>query len=239
MGDVAAFSCICEEDAWLLDQYLTEVERLDIPFGMHMDRCSAETKLRIENHPLCFGTTVQDDPKREYTEQDKQAIFDMLYKSGRRRRWALHWDVDEIWDKDAPDKLRAIINRSEDLLYVKWVNCWGDLEHIRVDTVFASSRRVKLYNISQGRRWLFDHPITYGCKMVGDEGLVKHGAGVHADLDLVCLHTGLMTRELREFHKARWDRILTTAVGNNPLGFWEYCVREADFPPTVIPNPYR
>ncbi len=237
---VIAFSSICEEDAIWIDQYLAEVERLGIKFAINFDRCSRELKNRMVFHPnfaYCFN---HDDHSKEYTEQDKQKVFDYVqYRGGKK--WALHWDMDEIWAKDTPDKLMALASRSEDYLRTSWINLWGDKEHIRNDGpggLCSSARRVKLYNVSNGRRWKFDHPITYGCKLMDAEGNCPHGNGVLGETDIDCLHTGLMTRELREQHSARWDRIYGKAVGENPYGFWKQLLDEGNNPPTIYPNTY-
>lgn len=204
---------------------------------MHFDRCSADTKALVQGHGWCFGVTSQDDLATEYTEKHKQAPFDLLQNSGRFD-WVVYQDIDEIWEKEAPDKLRSILGRPENHLKVHWVNCWGDLQHIRVDTLFANAPRVKAYNVANGNRWRFDHAITHGCKLLDSQGNTAVNLMVCGKIDLVCLHYGLMTRELREMHKARWDRIYTKAVGNNPYGFWDYCLDEENYPPTVIENPY-
>lgn len=230
----AAFIEICEEDGWLTSQLTAEVERLDMPFAVHFDRCGDELKDRLRKHPLCVGS-VHQDSLIEYTEQHKQAVFDLL-ATQHRWHWLIQWNIDEIWEKDAPEKLRAVtkMHPKPDYLQVQWVNCWGDLEHVRVDGQFEKSLRVKLYNVSGDQRWYFDHPITHGCKLVG----VSREATL-AVTDLVCLHTGLMTRKLREQHKARWDRIYSKAVGNNPYHFWNYCLDEENYPPVITANTYR
>lgn len=235
----AAFTEICEEDQVWIPQYLAEVERLGMPFGIYLDRCSLDTKALFIDHPLRVVWVSQDDPTLEYTEQHKQTVFDALAKTAEFR-WLVHWNIDEVWERDAPRKLAWNADRDEDYLMVQWVNCWEDQAHVRIDGQFYYSKRVKFYNVSDGRRWKFDHPITHGCKLVGADGVPQHDSQVKSGHShLVCLHTGLMTRELRELHKARWDRIYTTAVGNNPYKFWDYCLNEAEYPATVVPNPYR
>lgn len=239
---MCAFTPFCEEDAHWLDQYMEECERINIPFVLHFDRCSTKTKDRVLTSSigkrLCADHTVQDNMDKEYTEQDKQEAMNRV--KAMEFLWALHWDIDEVWEKDVRAKFEDVVNnRTEDYLKVAWVNCWNDPEHIRVDTQFNRPPRVKLYNLQRGRKWKFDHPIIYGCKLMDNKGNTPHHYGTCGDTDIVCLHQGLMTRELREFHKARWDRILTTAVGNNQYGFWNLCLDEVNHPPTVVPNPYR
>jgi hypothetical protein len=235
---LCAFTPFVEEDSHWLNQYLAEVARLDIPFAVHFDRCTAETKRRVQSHPNFVGSTEQDDPTKEYDEQHKQGVLDLV--RGLHYDWELHWDIDETWERDTPGKLEALAGINADYVRVHWVNCWGDARHVRVDGVFASSWRVKLYNLQARRAWRFDHPITYGCKLIDNQGKVMSGVGTADRLDIACLHHGLTTRELREFHKARWDRIYSTALRGdpNPLGFWNLCLDEVNHPPEVIPNPY-
>lgn len=235
---VIAFTPFCEDDAWLLPQYLNEMERLGINFVVHFDRCSAATKLQVLNHHLCIGYRSQDNLHLEYTEQHKQKIFDLV-TSLNRYKWALHWDIDEVWEKAAPDKLDALLFSEADYLRVAWVNTWGDMQHIRIDPPnFQGIRRVKLYNISEGRKWKFDHAVTYGCKLMDTNGNCPDDNAAIGETSLVCLHTGLMTRELRLKHKERWDRVYGTAIGRNPYQFWDYCLDEVAHPPTIIKNPY-
>jgi hypothetical protein len=234
--DVCAFTSICQEDDVWIDLYLSEIERLDLPFAIHFDRCSKETKERL-THPLRVGWTAQDDPNIEFTEQHKQSVLNVVARHRRKFDWALAWDVDEAWEKDAPRKLKAI--RSDaDYLLCRWVNLWGDDRHIRVDGPFCNSKRVKFYSLRHRNtlRWRFDHPITNGAKLcnLGDMP-VRTDQG---ELDLVCLHRGLMTRELRLQHKERWDRIYSTAVGENPYGIWKLACDEENYPPAVERNPY-
>lgn len=241
---VGAFITTCEEDVRWAAQLLAEVERMGIPFSVHFDRCSQSTVDGMALHHLCVGYTRQDDPSVEYTEMHKQGALDILSREGFD--WALHWDADETWEKLGPTKLQDVVAKHDaaDYLKVLWLNLWGDKDHIRVDTLFNHPPRVKLYNLQHDvrtgarRRWMFDHKITYGCKMADKDGRPMNGVGDCVQTDLACLHHGNMTREMREFHKARWDRIYTQAVGNNPYGFWNYQLDEVNHPPTVIDNLY-
>lgn len=229
-----AFTAVCEEDAWYAPQYLAEAERLGIPFAIHFDRCTPRTLRAFVRHRLCVGYTFQPDSGEEFTEQHKQKVFDLAASKGPR--WMLGWDVDETFERDAPQKFAEIADRTDaDLIDFRWVNLWDDPGHIRTDTIFSGGHRSNLY--SSRLNWKFDHPITNGAKAVAPSGKVKKDVRV-AKSDLVCLHWGMMTLELRKQHKARWDRIYTKAVGNNPFGFWSYALDEETYPPTVSENPY-
>lgn len=233
---IAAFTTICEEDTCWIDNYLKEVERLEMPFAIHLDRCSDLTKERFTRHPLCIGCTVQDNLKLEYTEQHKQGVFDILCDKGYS--WGLSWDIDETYAKDAPELLPDIEQLPFDLIDTKWINLWGDTQHIRLDGPFSTGHRIKFYRLTGGKRWKFDHPITYGCKLVAPDGTTPHDYGkVGSCMDFVCIHWGLMTPELRQLHLDRWNRIYTKAVGANPYGFWNYTV-DASIEPLIVPNPY-
>lgn len=233
--DFATYLTICEEDAHWIPQYLAGMERMDLPFGVYFDRCSGDTKRRLTDHPLCLASVSQDDPAIEYDEMAKQNAFDALLK--HRPRWIIYTDSDELWERDAPAKFSELLKMKCDYARGFWVNCWDDLEHVRVDTIFCGAKRVKFYNVQDNRRWRFDHKITNGAKLIGGDGLPTPYAK-KGETDIVCLHTGLMTHELRVQHKARWDRIYTAAVGANPYGFWNYCLDYETYPPKIEPNPY-
>lgn len=222
---ICAFTSICEEDHCWIDQYLMESERLGIKFAMHFDRCSDGTKHKILSHRNCIDHTYQDNKSIEFNERHKQRIFHKIYENQYRGgfyTWAMAWDIDETYEQCALQKIMVLENQTlrTDHAQVKWVNLWGDSSTIRTDRHYSSGHRVKFYNLSSGN-WIFDHPITNGCKLVGRRArpLLK--------MDLTCIHWGMMTLELRELHKERWDRIYTTAVGDNPYGFWKDAIDES------------
>lgn len=241
--DLVAFTPICEPDAMWIGQYLREVERLDIGFGIHFDRCSSETKFRLLSHRNCIASTAQDNPNLEYTEQHKQAIFDAVCTVGAE--WALHWDADEVWEDDFIRKYEAEKKRKESHLRVQWANCWETPDRIRSDDpgpqkLLSPSPRVKLYRVD-GVRWVFDHPVIYGCKEVidGVKRSKTQSKQLEGDTDIVCLHAGLMTHELRLLHAARWDRVYGAAVGENPYKLWHALMDHVSFPPQTVPNVWR
>lgn len=238
---VAAYLTICEDDAWLVPQWIAEVERLQIDFAVHFDRCSVETKKLFTYHPDCTGYTSQDDPNKEYTEHDKQRSFDMLVLN--RYDWGLQLDADETLEKNGPVLLRQTIDEYEkketDYIGLRYVSLWNDKEHIRVDGPFAKGYHVKLYNLTNGRRWKFAEPTVNGAYLMKPDGKKQANERVKGGkCDLVCLNHGAMTHELRLKHKERWDRIYTHAVGSQIYGFWNYSLDYEKFPPVVHPNPY-
>lgn len=227
---IGVYSSTCDEDACWAPQYLAEVERLNLAFAMNFDRCSAETKRVFKSHPQCVGFTEHDRPEVEFDERHKQGAFDLLVEQGFD--WSLAWDVDETFERDAPEILQDLGGLEADYVDCPWVNLWGDSEHVRVDGPFAKGHRVKFHRLDTGLKWLWTTKITNGPKCTNKPDAVC------GKLDLVCLHWGLMTRELRLLHKARWDRIYTTAVGQNPYGFWSLSCDEETYPPTVVKHGY-
>jgi hypothetical protein len=232
MKNVCAFTSICEEDACWADQYLAEMGRLDLRFVVHLDRCSDGLKAKMSGHKLCAGSTFRDDPNVEFTEQHKQSALDLVRKA--KFRWALAMDIDETWEKGATAKLSALFD-VPDCLLARWVNLWETAGQIRVDGQFKDSFRVKLLRMDRAYKWTFDHPITNGPKAFASGNLVDV---MPCRIDLVCLHWGMMTRELRLQHKDRWDRIYTRAVGANPYGFWNYALDEVAYPPVTMTHAY-
>lgn len=235
---ICAFTSICKEDVCWLPQYLAEADRLLMPFVMHFDRCRDVLQI-VKEHPLFMAATFKDSG--EFEEWDKQAPFDEIVSRGFK--WAMAWDVDETYERDARSKLDEITSLDVDYVDVRWVNLWGDAGHIRTDGPFhpQSGHRVKFYNLNR-QRWRFTHKITNGPKVVDDRGEPLDGypnptkAREHRH-DLTCLHHGMMTPELRALHKERWDRIYTAAVGANPYGFWAYACDET-ITPIIERNPY-
>lgn len=220
MSRVCAFTAVCQEDAQWIPQYLAEVERVRVPFAIHFDRCHFPI---MADHSLCIASSVQPNKSKEFTEQHKQDILDMVRRLDFD--WALAWDIDETFERKAegPWDLDSAIDHYQ----MRWLNLWDDRDHIRVDLNYAISWRVKLLNLRH--RWMFDHPITNGPKAIGikDPSLAK--------LDLVCLHWGMMTHSLRKFHKERWDRIYSKALRGdpNPYGFWNQALDPNITPVTV------
>lgn len=225
MEKVGVYTAICEEDKDWIPQYLKEVERIGFPFAVHLDKCSPETKELLRSHKLCIGST--ENKKGEFSEQHKQGVFDIISKSCE---WALAWDVDETWEIEAPEKLRNLPDC--DYIDAKWVNLWNDKDHIRIDGPFSAGHRVKLYNVKR-YSWRFDHPITNGAKHV----LPREEPRLEK-MDLTCIHWGMMTEEMRKFHKERWDRIYTSHVGANPYGFWSYAL-DPQYEANVVPYDHR
>jgi hypothetical protein len=237
---IAVYSSICEEDACWIDQYLAEVSRLGLRFAINLDRCSIATGARLIAHHRCLGHVFQSDPAIEFNEMHKQKAFDIVVRAGFK--WAMAWDVDETYERDAPRKLAEIDAMDADYIDTPWHNLWNDPRYVRIDGPFASGHRVKFYNLKR-RQWRFTHMITNGPKIVDEKGdpLADCKNPVRersTRYDLNCLHWGMLTREMRLQHKERWDRIYSKAVGSNPYGFWNYACDEIAYPPEVMEHDY-
>ena len=217
---ICIFTAICEEDKVWATQYIKEMERLQLPFVIYLDRCSQETK-DIFAHPLCVGKVEQNNPDIEFNERAKQAIFDIIPKDFE---WACGLDIDEVFEKDTKFDMP-----DADYVSCNWVNLWGDEKHIRVDGHFLPKPRWKFYRLGENK-WAFLDKTTNGAYLLNKESVSGH-------VDVMCVHYGLMTKELRQMHKERWDRIYTKASGRNPYGFWDYALDES-IEPLITNNPY-
>lgn len=225
MLNICVFTAVCEDDAQWVDQYLKEIERLNLDFVIYLDRCSDETKGKLQQHKNCKGFYSQDDHTQEFNETRKQKVFDLIPKT---YDWALAWDIDETWECKAVDKLSTL--PEADYIDVEWVNLWEDNQHIRVGDGFGPRPRTKLYSMKYP--WKFTSPVVNG------PYLHEKKDQIPGRIDLVCIHHGLKTKELRHQHKERWDRIYTKAIGGNPYKLWESAVDETIIP-NVQPNPYE
>ncbi len=217
------FTAICNGDEGWVDTYLAEIERLNLPFVIYFDRCNDTIKKALKKHPNCIGFYEQNE-NFEFQENHKQKIFDKIPKTFR---YALSWDIDEVWEKNAKLDLPEA-----DFLDVTWVNVWEDDQHLRVGDGFGPRSRTKFYNLK--RKWTWLDPVTNGPVMFIDNERVDSPPTL---IDLVCVHRGLMFQHLRILHKIRWDRVYKTAIGRQPYKLWDLAVDESVVP-QIIDNPY-
>lgn len=248
--DVCAFTSVCREDAGWVPGYVAEAARLGMPYAVHLDRCTPGDHPHLNTlvrHDMCVGFTHQFDPAVEFDEQHKQAVLDLVVSRGYR--WAMAWDVDEVYETAAPAGIAEIVGtpaaggkpapRPADWVDVRWLNAWGDRDHVRADGDWTRGHRVKFYRTDRaaGERWVFDHPITNGPKVTRDGRPVPTVGVAHP---LVCLHLGMMTPELRRAHRDRWDRVYSTALKGdpNPYRFWREAV-ETEPQAVTVRHGYR
>lgn len=221
MEPVCFFTAVCQEDEKHLTRYVSELHRLQVVTVMHFDRCDPAWAQRVvaSSHRIIGSTSRNDEP---FNEQHKQEMMGLLMRMNRFK-WACDMDVDETWQQDWGAVLAALEQSTHDCIDVRWLNLWDDPAYIRVDGVFARGHRVKFYNLQEGRRWIFDHPITNGAKLQGRDGTTDKL------WHLVSLHWGMLTREDRELHKKRWDALYSFALRGdpNPYGFWNAALDES------------
>lgn len=217
----------CEEDKQWFSQYLNEITRINMSFVIHFDRCSDETKSLFRRHPLCVGSSEMNDPNHTYGEMDKQMAFDVIPKD---YDWMMPLDIDETMEKRFNEKVETLdtMDLKFDIIDCPWWNLWDSPKHIRIDGPCQTGHRVKFYNLHRAPLlWKFYHPTINGMTLFEDDKMQKRRSEfILNKLDISTLHWGLMTKELRESHKARWDRIYSSHVGKNPYGFWDWMLDE-------------
>ena len=232
---IAAFTSICEEDARYIDQYLREIDRMDVDFTMHFDKCSDGTKEKIKSHPRCIGFTENNNQEHHFDERDKQGVLDILV--AKKYVWAVNWDMDETWEREAPSKLRKILEENTDayVLDYTWVCLWDEPKFYRNDGPLAQGHRTRIYNLSkEGVTWVFYAATINGAATFdGKHMKVRKEVGI-TKVDLICVHWGYLTREERVKHKERWDFLYGrhTGDGKNPYGFWDWALE--DIQPSLV-----
>lgn len=237
-GGMCVFTSVTEEDNHWVGQYLNEMERLNLNFAVHFDRCHPVTKCKMSNHPLCVGVTNQDNDRIEFAETHKQAVFDLVWRSNLFS-FALSLDIDETFEASASGKLGTITRTKARTVSLPQVTLWGGADTIRVDEPFRTQHRTRGYNLRAGVRFIFNSPVVNGASVVSPRRVSPlYQMSESARIDLHVLHHGLMTRESRRQHLERWDKIYSKAVGYNPYNFWRHICDEEAHPPTLEPNPY-
>lgn len=223
---VGAYVMICEKDAYLLDSFFDNARMMDVDVAWQLDHCSDETKEKIKN----FERTVyvKEEDNQPYLEKFRRNPFMALRSQGYT--WAFHWDMDERWDISAKDKFYKDIDEADknDCKSIRFpmYHAWDG--RLRIDTIFkpdtfgTQTMRERMYKCSVGD-WNWLDPIT-----VPPTFLIK---GVPTDYKThigtaPIIHYGNDKKEMREFHKKRWDENYKRAVGRQPYGFWDYITDE-------------
>jgi hypothetical protein len=209
---LCVFTAMIEEDANWLDMYLAGLNRLDLPFVMHFDRCSDETKKKVASNQGCCGTTARNKPDREFEESDRQDVLNLVGRMGFD--WALALDIDEVLERDAKPKLEVLNASYADVAEVQYWHLYRDFHTVCADSgsgMAGKITRTKGYHVGNGA-FTFASPIINRPRFCRNYAVFKS--------DLVVLHTGFMTPELRAMHRARWTRIYGR-FGHNPYGKYE------------------
>lgn len=217
---VCVFTSVCEEDGYWIPQYLTETERLGLCFAMHLDHCHEDTKQLVKRHPNCIGTTEENSPYRPFDETHKQAVHDLVRHAGFK--WSMAWDIDETYETDAGAKIDELLTNLEPdvtTLVTSFLTLWGDWKHIRTDPPLGSGWRSKFNRLDVQLRFL--HRNVNGPTRVNDRGEKLPYREVKTDL--VCLHWGMISHELRVLHKQRWERVYGS---HHSYGIWKASLDE-------------
>lgn len=220
---IGAWLATCEDDAlrWG-EQWLAEATRLQIQFTVYFDKCSQAVVDMFRTNDLFLGGINGSKP---FDELCKDEALQLL-RSRSNADWLMTWDTDETWEPEAPQKLKLLEPLDCDEVRISWVNLWNDSDVVLVNYP-SNPVRSKLF--TGKRAWKYAH----GC--VATPGLLPPQPGKEESIDLVCLHHGLMTRELREMQKQRWDKIYGRVMGRNPYGAWDWVLNEKDHPPLTMP----
>jgi hypothetical protein len=216
---------VCEEDAvrWGA-QYLEEITRLGFPFAMHFtdgnrltSDAGKEAHNRFRHHPLYVGASI--GPKdRSFRDHDRQGAYDILER--KRFDATILMDIDETWEANFHSKIEALFQRDDwDAGRVHWINVWERPDQLRIDNP-SNPYRVKINRLDQGKRW---HWMGWS---VDPYIMPERPRSRDLGTDLVCLHWGLMTRELRLFHRDRNHQLFKESYGECPFEYWDYLLDE-------------
>ena len=221
---------VCDGDERHFDRFLAELTRLGFPFAVHFDHCSAETKRRFKEHPLFLEGHEDDDPNSFFGEDSRQSALDILVKHGFA--WMLSFDVDETLEKNAPEKIRKLLDADAggyDVIEFPLLDLWGDARHYRVDGPFQQSHREKMFRLGIGR-WRYTHATIHApmCTPLHKEHEVRV-----IQPDIFVMHWGIMNMEDVRFHTERWNRVYEKKIGKNPYGFYPYMNDPVGNPPDI------
>jgi len=237
------YTSVCEEDLEYIPRYLQEMERLEVCFAMHFDKCESSTKELVESHPNCYDTTSNDDLNLLFSERHKQGVLDIAQDSGAQ--YITNLDIDETFEQDIHEKLDSYVFQSDQIaVRCFYKQLWGDPYHIRNDR-FGHTCRDKFLRVLKDCYWHMKFDFVNGPDLINkkDRRKVKWPRfdPVYPD-GIVVLHWGAMLQEVREEHKERWDKIYGsyTKTGKSPYGYHNMMV-DSDChpkPEEIISNPY-
>lgn len=206
---IGAAICICEQDAHYLPALLPELERMNVDVAWLANNCSDETvkilndftrTVGVHRHEGIFNNCLRNYP------------LDILKKAGYD--WCIQWDADEMWEKDAPQKLQTIL-RDQILIQVRMAHVW-EKDGNWLTTDWASERD-RIYNLKY--QWLYLQRVVAGATLIDAELITTPE-------DIWMIHWGYSSKEKREHHKKRWDRIHGNSTGKNPYGMWDTITQE-------------
>lgn len=219
-------------------RFRRELTRLGLPFAVYFDHVSRPTYDLFKSHPLFLGSYDDEDPGSHFTEASRQHALDILVRAGFDR--SLQMDVDETLERDAPRRLREEVPAVDaDVIVFPCWDLWGSHRTMRVDGPQSHGSREKVHRL-RGNHLKYPSATSHAPN-VTPHGKTCRDARVFR-MDLKILHWGIMDLADAQFHRERWDRVYTRAVGRNPYGSYEYYfdpateVRLADVPEDLVPE---
>jgi hypothetical protein len=214
---------ICEEDVGYLPSLFTEIERMDVDASWVMNNCSPETVERIRS----FSRTVW---QREFNVSFHNCLRNFSLEAVELSYdWLIQWDADETWEPDAPEKIRKMLSQKGNygLVPVRMAHAWDKDGETYFTTDWAAERD-RIYNMDKRYRWRYLNRVTAGpTNLYGGDERPKD------PLNLWMLHWGYQTKEKRDFHKKRWDKLHGISMGKNPYGQWS-TITQAGYEPHLI-----
>lgn len=209
---IGAVTPMCMEDERWLPQYLAEVERLQMPFAVHFDKCPMAFRRQVGEHPLCVGWTLNHSG--HYCERFRAGPLKQLEANGFNA--AVFMDFDETFEPAFGHKLRKLcLDTSWQRARVYWYNIHEKPDTIRIDNP-SNPHRLKIFRLNAGVTWDFRGIVVDPYSTPKDV--------LTASTNLVSFNWGLMNDELRQQHHDRWDRLYAQEAGKNPYSFWQYLI---------------
>ncbi len=211
---------ICERDAQLfLPRLLQNLNDLGVGASWYCDNLFQESLREIRESDRTVGMFVENNHRIRYSENHRLYPSDIAKESGAE--WALRIDADETVMLRDWKVVPELISQGRKQWRGPWYNVWEDISPhpiIRVDSPLEPDRcsRIMLLPL-QGVRWTFRHPIASAYSDVD----------VPEDrCDIRVIHWGFSTKELRQDHRERWDRLYRP----NPYQLWNEVCDESKSP---------
>ena len=204
---------ICEQDTAYLGVLLPEIERMGMDVAWLANNCSTGTVERLRGFSRTVGV---HEHHGSYNNCLRNYPMEILKAKGCD--WLVQWDADELWEPEAPERLRAAI-KDQKAITVRMGHIWGE----SVTTDWASERD-RLYNLKYP--WIYTDKVIAGARLLDQEWTPEV-------VDVWMIHYGYSTPELRKSHKIRWDLNHGHSVGKNPYGQWN-TINQENYTPNLV-----
>lgn len=217
-------------------RFLKEIDRLGLPFAVYFDHCTRETYKLFSSHRLYFDGFDDVDQYSSFDEGSRRYPLNILIKAGFGH--ILQMDLDETLERDGPAKLRDVLKNGADVTGFWCLDIWDRPESSlseteepgfwrRIDGPFGAGKREKVFKVTGNTlRWpaaTAHAPDVWPTGKTKEESVVKMA-------DISVIHWGIRNLADAQFHRERWDRIYTRAVGGNPYQGYEYYFDKATVP---------